>query len=96
MFHISLSCQQYEKIAEKMAGLIAGKGCSIAAKATCTAEFVAAGTTACELAGLGPEDPAADICAVAVDGAVAWGCSELCNYVAKDAIQPILKKISNC
>merc|ERR1712086_49270 len=65
MFHVSLSCAQYTKIAEKVAQVVAGKGCTAAGIATCTAADVALGTTACQLAGIGPEDPASWICTIA-------------------------------
>ena len=96
MFHVSLSCAQYTKIAEKVAQVVAGKGCTAAGIATCTAADVALGTTACQLAGIGPEDPASWICTIAVDSTVTWGCSQLCAMAVSDAVNPILQHMANC
>lgn len=85
MFHVSLSCAQYTKIAEKNAHFVAGKGCTAAGIATCTAADVALGTTACQLAGIGPEDPASWICTTAVDSTVTWGCLQLRAMSVSDA-----------
>merc|ERR1712000_321911 len=69
-------------IIKKATEWIADKSCLVA---------MGDGTAACEIAGLGPEDPWADGCAILMDAAIAYSCHEY-GSVNADAIL----KHANC
>jgi len=56
---------------------LAGMGCLGAA---------GAGAAGCEIAGVGPEDPLADMCAVAIDSAIGYLCSQAATLTANAII----------
>jgi len=63
---------------------VLGKLISKGVDKMCTIAFDAEIAAACELFGLGPEDPAADACVVAM----IWGCSTIYEELVKGIVDP--------
>lgn len=72
----SLPCTICRKAMSFAVGKIAKKGCSLITRAAMAA--------ACEAAGVGPEDPLADACAVALFAA----CGEIAKLIADHVTHP--------
>merc|ERR1719445_2201606 len=88
-----MTCDMWQKVADKLVGFVADKGCDWAAKLACGAEASVVAIGGCQVLGLGPADPLSDVCSVAAESAVIWGCSELCNLPVKDATSKLLHKL---
>jgi len=89
-----LSCQLFTKVAMYVAKKVSGSGCGFLARSWCTIEAGAGGAAACEVIGVGPEDPAADACAVAVVTAVSWACKYACGKSVAEAAKLIMNHIA--
>merc|ERR1711937_723132 len=88
-----MTCDMWQKVADKLIGFVADKGCDWMAKLACGAEASVVAIGGCQVLGLGPQDPLSDVCSVAAESAVIWGCSELCNLPVKDATSKLLHKL---
>merc|ERR1712167_375391 len=78
---IHLSCSQYEMLSKKILQGVQKVGCKAGAKVACITATGFTGVALCEAIGLGPEDPLADICAVAAVAGVSYACSEGCTLL---------------
>merc|ERR1719445_3013475 len=89
----SMTCDMWQKVADKLVGFVADKGCDWMAKLGCGAEASVVAIGGCQVLGIGPADPLSDVCSAAAESAVIWGCSELCNLPVKDATSKLLHKL---
>lgn len=93
----SPQCADYLKVAKYVAEAVISKGCKAGGEALCVVETGLEGAAACEVIGIGPADPFADICAVLIVTAVTFACGEVCSLGADAAVNAIMKHIaSNC
>merc|ERR1711881_331514 len=87
-------CDVYNKAAAWIAGEVTSyKTCTEESMVACSASSGTTMAAACELIGLGPEDPMANGCALALVGALTWACTEMCGMAMNEIKQPTLNKM---
>merc|ERR1711953_1298288 len=87
-------CDIYTKAANWIASKVAAQGaCTAESMAACAAESGGTTVAMCELIGLGPEDPLADTCAVAMATTLTFACKQLCGMAVGEITKIALKKL---